>query len=133
MCTTGGNCVYIVCFAIEIYIHMTIYLTSLSSKVDEGVSVHHPPVVSKDVLPSLTLHLNSIEVLRPTNHTEVPTCTCGNIQGIITNASMIARDSENYTYIHVYVSRVCVQIQSGRQSKEDPYIWRGRKYTCMQE
>ena len=118
MCTTGGNCVYILCFAIEIYIHMTIYLTSLSSKVDEGVSVHHPPVVSKDVLPSLTLHLNSIEVLRPTNHTEVPTCTCGNIQGIITNASMIARDSENYTYIHVYVSRVCVHVADTKWKTE---------------
>ena len=70
-------CMHIQFCTIEIYTHYYryLYLTSLSSKVDEGVGIHHPSIESEDVLPSLTLHLNSIEVLRPTNHIEVPACS----------------------------------------------------------
>jgi hypothetical protein len=56
--------------------HTRAYLTSLSSEVDERVSVHYPSVVSEDILPSLALHLNSIEVLSSTNHIEIPAPIC---------------------------------------------------------
>ena len=68
---------YMYAYTIEMYTHAYryLYLTCLSSKVDKGVGVHHPSIESEDVLPSLALHLNSIEVLRPTNHIEVPACS----------------------------------------------------------
>ena len=56
------------------FISLYLYLASFGGKVDQGVGIHHPAIVSKDVLSSLRLDLLPVEVLATTNHMEVSTC-----------------------------------------------------------